>query len=175
MSTNVDCPKCGKNLEIPLDLVNEDYLICGACSDEFTNPIKENILIKTSAIKTVEPQKKTNTPKEKGCFIIFFIIAVIFIFSFLRSLKDSTPDYGYNVSQSRFDHSVPCVEKFLKRNYLRDPDSYKSIHWSLVTKREDGNYEVTHSFRARNGFGGMNEETLTFIISSNGERVINYN
>ena len=78
-----------------------------------------------------------------------------------------------SVRQSPFDNSVDCVEYYLKHKYLKDPDSYQGIEWSKVINNQDGTYNVTHTFRARNGYGGMGIETLTFTIASDGWTVLN--
>jgi hypothetical protein len=49
------------------------------------------------------------------------------------------------------------------------------VKWYLPLPNADGTYQVTHTFRAKNGFGGMNEETHIFTVSSDGETVINVN
>ena len=108
-------------------------------------------------------------------YIIYGGFVLIVVFG-----KSENPGYNYDTSigprQSGWDHSVSCVESYLKKGYLRDPDSYESVNWGRVEKNNDGTYEVTHTFRARNGFGGMDEETKTFIIGSDGSnewKVIN--
>lgn len=78
------------------------------------------------------------------------------------------------VKASSWDGSVEIVESFIKNNYLNDPSSYESVKWGHLTKNSDGTYVVTHTFRARNGFGGMNQQSMTFIISADGKSVISY-
>lgn len=75
------------------------------------------------------------------------------------------------VFNSGWDGSVFQAEDYLKRRYLRDPDSYESVGWTMVERSCSG-YRVSGSFRARNGFGGMTVETATFEFDTKGN-VIN--
>lgn len=84
--------------------------------------------------------------------------------------KDGT-SFSDKVKASSFNGSVEPVENFLKKQYLRDPDSYKSVEWGKLIKNSDGSFQVSHRFSAKNGFGGMNTETVLFCISENGKEV----
>lgn len=77
------------------------------------------------------------------------------------------------VKQSSWNGSVSQVETFLKKRHLSDPSSYQSVKWGTLYKNEDGTYNVSHTFRAKNKFGGTVTETMYFTISSKGE-IINY-
>lgn len=69
------------------------------------------------------------------------------------------------------DGSVPVVVTFLKKHYLKDPDSYKSVEWGKLEKHSDGCYLVRHRFSGKNGFGAYDTETLLFYISPDGQKV----
>ncbi|SEA19318.1 hypothetical protein SAMN04487851_103146 [Prevotella sp. tc2-28] len=56
------------------------------------------------------------------------------------------------VKNNKWNGGVKQVEDYLERT-LRDPDSYESIEWSEVKRKEDGFY-VRHKYKAKNGFGG---------------------
>ena len=60
------------------------------------------------------------------------------------------------------------VRRFMKQDYLKDPDSYESISWSDLMKAGDGTYYITHSYRAKNSFGGYVIETKIFHLDSEG-------
>lgn len=110
----------------------------------------------------------TMTRKEKKVLlgiIIFFVVAV--------NLMDDGPITTGSVRQSQWDNSVDCVESYLKRHYLKDPSSYEGIKWSKVNKNSDGTYSVTHTYRAKNGFGGYAILTNTFVIAEDGWTVVN--
>lgn len=64
--------------------------------------------------------------------------------------------------------SVRAVEQYLKRGYLKDPDSFQAIEWGTVIKG-CGNYVVSLKFRARNSFGGYVVETRIFTLDADGE------
>lgn len=112
---------------------------------------------------------------KKGILLKFFGLVLIVLVGFIMQPdKKNFNSIHDKVKNSQWDGSVDVAERYLKRNLLKDPSSYESISWGKVAKNPDGSYQVTHTFRARNGFGGMGKETITFIISSDGSRVINY-
>lgn len=74
------------------------------------------------------------------------------------------------VVNSGWDGSVRQVERYVKRQLLRDPDSYQSVEWSKVQRQGEG-YIVRHTFRAKNGFGGYEVATYGFVLDSLGNVV----
>ena len=70
-----------------------------------------------------------------------------------------------------FDHSVPCVERYIKRS-MNDADSYESVSWDLPVKNGNGTWNVRHTFRGRNMLGGKVIDTKTFIVSKDGQEVL---
>jgi len=114
------------------------------------------------------------TEKKQVLLKIGLLFLILFFGVIISNPHSSSSSSIGNVSQSRWDNSVDIVETYLKKRYLRDPDSYQSVKWYKVENNQDGTFQVTHTFRARNGFGGMNEETLTFIISTDGKSVLRH-
>ena len=53
---------------------------------------------------------------------------------------------------------------------VRDPDSYESIEWSEVKRKDDGFY-VRHKYRAKNGFGGYVVTNQLFHLDFSGNVV----
>jgi hypothetical protein len=103
----------------------------------------------------------------KKFFIVFGALVII---GYINDPSGSTTYSSSNeIYQDAWDNSVPSVERYLKHQYLRDPESYESIKWGKLEHLENGNYEVIHSYRARNGFGGMAKETKIFTLSPEGE------
>lgn len=74
------------------------------------------------------------------------------------------PGVVYN---SPFNGSVEQVESYIKTR-LRDPVSFQAAHWESVSRRCDGSYIVSVTYRARNGFGGMNVVKQLFELDENG-------
>lgn len=74
------------------------------------------------------------------------------------------------VKNSGWDGSVKQVKEYLKYSYLRDPDSYESIEWSEVKRKDDGFY-VRHKYRAKNGFGGYVVANQLFHLDFSGNVV----
>lgn len=62
------------------------------------------------------------------------------------------------------------MELFLEK-HLNDPKSYEGISWTPVRQVGD-KYVVTHTYRAKNSFGGYAIETGTFYVSLDGDFVM---
>lgn len=83
------------------------------------------------------------------------------------------------VHNSAWDGSVYQVERYLKDDFLKDPDSYEGIEWSKVmpapadirAEMPSARYMVRHKFRAKNSFGGYVVQTYGFILDSQGNVV----
>lgn len=71
------------------------------------------------------------------------------------------------VINSAWDGSVNQVERYLKRQLLRDPESFQAIEWSPVVKTQYG-YSVRVKYRAKNGFGGYSVANQVFELDSYG-------
>jgi hypothetical protein len=71
------------------------------------------------------------------------------------------------VTNSSWDGSVYQVESYLKRSYLKDPDSFQAIEWGKV-KKNCGTYVVTVKYRARNSLGGYVVETMIVTLNADG-------
>ena len=71
-------------------------------------------------------------------------------------------NFGKQPVQSAWDGSYYVVENYLKR-VAKDPDSVKIASCTKVMRNKDG-WLVGCTWRARNGFGGMNAETNWFTI-----------
>ena len=73
------------------------------------------------------------------------------------------------VKNNKWNGGVKQVEDYLERT-LRDPDSYESIEWSEVKRKDDG-YYVRHKYKAKNGFGGYVVTNQLFHLDFNGNVV----
>ena len=110
--------------------------------------------------------------KIKQTLTFFSIFLCLLILAILLSCSSKNEiSFFDKVKKSSFDGSVAPVVDFLKKKYLRDPDSYKSVEWGVLIKNADGTFQISHRYSAKNGFGGMNTETLLFCISEDGKEV----
>jgi hypothetical protein len=66
--------------------------------------------------------------------------------------------------------SAPCQVEVQHR--LRDPDSAKFDYPAAITRGADGLWTVRETYRARNGFGGMNQGVAVCHIKDDGETVV---
>lgn len=112
--------------------------------------------------KAKTKQEISNLPKFIGVLLLFSLVLLIVTMNYSKGLK----------SGPSIDTAVSTIKAYLKRNYLRDPSSYEAIDNYGFEKRNDGEYQVFHHFRANNGFGGKNEETILFILSGDCKKVI---
>ena len=110
---------------------------------------------------------------KQGCTraIIFAIVAIaIGAWMFYKCDGFSSSMDKTKVENSAIDGSVWQVRKALK-GMLKDPSSYESISWGKVHSDGNGGYTVTHTYRAKNSFGGYEESTVTATLDSQGNVV----
>lgn len=126
----------------------------------------------TKTTTTANPQ---NLNKNYGCIAIIVIAVIIGIYGAMSGDSGSNgSDNTEIVSNSALDASVYQVERYLKREYLKDPDSYEGIEWSKVQKDNSNSlyrYYVRHKYRAKNSFGGYAVEEKIFYLDQSGNVV----
>ncbi len=83
--------------------------------------------------------------------------------------ESSSPYSSVEVKNNKWNGGVKQVEDYLERT-LRDPNSYESIEWSEVKRKDDG-YYVRHKYRAKNGLGGYVVANQLFHLDFNGDVV----
>lgn len=130
----------------------------------------------TQTAKTTQATATTNNQnKNYGCLAIIIIAVVIGIYGAMSGDSEKAgSDNTEIVSNSAYDASVYQVEQYLKREYLKDPDSYEGIEWSKVQKDNTNSlykYYVRHKYRAKNGFGGYVVEEKIFYLDQSGNVV----
>jgi len=64
---------------------------------------------------------------------------------------------------SRSDGSMPQLVQSVRQN-LREPDSFQLIQTIAKPVGDDGVQHIWMSFRARNGFGGVNVSAATGVV-----------
>lgn len=57
---------------------------------------------------------------------------------------------------------------------LRDPKSFEHVETKVTKVRPDGTQGVRMTYRARNGFGGVNVETATATLRAEGCRMVDW-
>ena len=83
--------------------------------------------------------------------------------------EEMLEESSVEVKNNKWNGGVKQVEDYLERT-LREPDSYESIEWSEVKRKDDG-YYVRHKYRAKNGFGGYVITNQLFHLDFNGNVV----
>ena len=140
----VICPSCRISLFVPTEILNENYIKCLSCGNEFQNPIKIN---------------HTDDSLKLSSKTLLIIVAVIFVLWTIGRVSSNQNNTTTNskVENNYLDASVSQVEKYLKNEYLNDPSSYKSVEWSQVNEMTGDNgeykYWVRHKYRAKNSYG----------------------
>jgi hypothetical protein len=116
-------------------------------------------------------ENTTNSGVNYGLLIIVVVAIIIGYYSFENNNGEDSESQKEVVHNSSFDASVFQVERYLKKEYLKDPDSYQSISWSAVQQVNNNSqykYYVRHKFRAKNGFGGYAIEEMIFYLDEQG-------
>ncbi len=137
------CQECKKN-------ISDQATVCPNCGAPVTPEMLE---------KAKKNSKAANT-FGIGCAIMFTILFI----AFCVPSKDKPKEY--KVIQYESGAVVP-VKMYLKQN-LKDPKSVEYISWSKMFRNENGYYQVTVKYRAKNSFGGYVIEENTFLIDSTG-------
>jgi hypothetical protein len=66
---------------------------------------------------------------------------------------------------SSYNGSHRGVVKYVKEN-LRDPDSYDHIETRITPISKEGEHVLVMKYRAKNGFGGMNVESVIATVKN---------
>ena len=99
-----------------------------------------------------------------GKIITGSIIAGILILVINLSSGNSTV-FESGLTQSKAELKV---KQYLRNDYLFDSGSYKPVSWTDLREKSDGTYYITHTYRAKNGFGGYIQKTNIFHLDSEG-------
>lgn len=110
---------------------------------------------------------------KQGCIAIVIVFAIII--SIIGHCCDGSSSSVGRIAGTGPDEyeSMTSIRIFLKRHYLKDPDSYEGIDWgpSGIYMKENNTYFMMHKYRARNSFGGYVVENPMFILNENGDVV----
>ena len=159
------CPNCGRSVIIPDDLLHEKYILHPYCGSRFRNPLLNDNNSDTTKTP-VSGSLRTGGGGSMRMKIKVFVVLLALTW-FLFGPRDC--ERGEVVSNSAWDASVWQVKRYLKKEYLLDPDSYEGIEWSAVNKKANGGYYVRHKYRAKNSFGGYVIENQVFHLNAEGE------
>ena len=158
---HTNCPNCNLNLTVPDSFKKEEYIKCLSCGYAFENPFYR--------------QKKSKEGLQWK--ILLILVGIVLFFSFV-------PRYGKGSSKSNSSKSENYVNRkgpsqteamagvrvYLKRYYLKDPDSYQGISWEAfgIYNQENNTYFALHKYRAKNSYGGYVVKEKLFVLDSNG-------
>lgn len=157
----MQCSNCGINLTINEGLKNEEYIKCLSCGYIIQNPIYI--------------QNKKN--KERRQWIAVLICLIIVIIFNISSREYSTSSKSNNKIENYENNKVLSqtkamagVKVYLKRHYLKEPDSYKGISWGAfgIYNKDNDTYFALHKYRAKNSYGGYVVEEKLFVLDSDG-------
>lgn len=166
---HTNCPNCKLNLTVPDDLKKEEYVKCLSCGYVFENPFYMQ-------------RKKSKEGLQRKTLLIF--VGIILALSFVPwHREDSSKSYGSKI-ENHVNRKGPSqteamagVRVYLKRYYLKDPDSYQGISWEAfgIYNQENNTYFALHKYRSKNSFGGYVVEEQLFVLDSNGKviKVVN--
>lgn len=140
-----NCPKCNNPLSIFVDK-------CAQCGKIFSaDEIRERI-----------KSQGDNKPLF-GCIAIIISIFIIAYWLFVPSKEEKARQAALEAIErkqakhclSPLDGSNYYIDKYVSAR-MRNPDSYEHIKTNVAEIGADGNHEFIVTYRAQNGFGGMN-------------------
>lgn len=121
---------------------------------------KNEVTVKTTVSQSSakSTMQKEEDSSSSGCLVWGIVVAVVLCIILFFANFVSTP--SSSSSTTFHDVKVLSQENFESRlkKVLRDPDSYQCIDYKIEHVSGD-NYKAILTFRARNGFGGMNIST----------------
>lgn len=79
-----------------------------------------------------------------------------------QAVQQTRADAGHCLG---WDDSVDRVEQAVKSN-LRNPRSFEHVGTSVGPVGKDGKFAAVMTYRAQNGFGGMNVESVGAIVDA---------
>lgn len=107
-----------------------------------------------------------NKVNKRGCITAFVIAIILGALCILGVSKCDVSRDRTKVENAK-DGSVWQVKDVIKNN-LKDRSSYEPISWGNVERTSDGGYTVTHTYRAKNSFGGYTVTTIIARINHEG-------
>lgn len=152
------CPQCGIKIQVLDVMKNEKELVCPICGLRFMNPLY--ITTENGGLKNWFFDKNGITTTKGGIFIAAVICILIFMFSNVDTSVDTNSE----------SYKRGAIRYYLKREYLKDPDSYKPIDWEFTQSGDK--YYVRHKYRAKNSFGGYVVEEKTFVFDTDGNMTV---
>lgn len=108
---------------------------------------------------------------KQGCIGLAIVgVIILLIIGYCNCGSSSSKNRIAGTGPDEYE-SMTSIRIFLKRHYLKDPDSYEGIDWgpSGVYMKENNTYFMMHKYRARNSFGGYVVENPMFILNANGD------
>lgn len=125
----------------------------------------------------IPPTYKIKKNKERQQWIAVLIFLVVVIIFNISSREYSTSSKGNNRIENYGSNKGPSQTKamagvrvYLKRHYLKDPDSYEGISWEAfgIYNKDNNTYFALHKYRAKNSYGGYVVEEKLFVLDSDG-------
>lgn len=160
-SGQIYCHNCNLNLVIPDDLKNEEYIKCLSCGSVFQNPFY------------IQIKKRKEHRQWK---IALIIIGIAFLLNLAARIGTSNESSNVQIKNHESQkgptqtEAMAGVRSYLKRHYLKDPDSYKGISWEAfgIYNKDNNTYFALHKYRAKNSCDGYVVEEKMFVLDSDG-------
>lgn len=161
----VFCPLCGAGIMISNVQKDNASIRCPSCNVDFPNPLLGLNSKENNVVKKGYWDSERNKLTSKGRIVV--IVIGIILGLCMMDIGDSTVKNPQNVPTK----SPGNIVVYLKRHYLKDPDSYEGIDWGPSGKYDDTTYYMWHKYRAKNSFGGYVIEEKMFLLDSDGDVV----
>ena len=144
----INCPNCNRRIFHDIYQCHCGFLLGGKSFDK------------------IEPKEEKKYPIAIVLLIITLTIAFSIIF-FDFADDDNKSNKAKPIVKQETSGRVDQVRDYLQAN-LKDPNSLEFISWYKLTKDNDGNFNVSVKYRAKNSFGGYAVEVRKFYISAKG-------
>lgn len=151
------CPRCA-------EVVKLDALVCRHCGYQFD----------PAEVKAAQDKKKSETKAGAiGCLVLGgILLAALGMCSGSSDTPEETKAKEVAAAEDR-RKGMHCLSQWDGSNNsfveqvkagLRDPESFEHVETRITPVDKDGEHTIFMQYRAKNGFGGMNNPTATGIV-----------
>jgi hypothetical protein len=133
--------------------------------------------------ETIPPKQKESS--SGGCFTWFLgVLAFFAVVSLFSTLSDTDISKTSQQLQAERDKGFHCLSEWdgshsglvrLVKKTLRNPSSFKHVSTKIGRVDGSGEHFVSMTYRAENGFGGLNTELSTGTISNSSCSLVSFN
>lgn len=118
---------------------------------------------------------------KKGClYVLFALVAFIFMGTVVTKCNKDSSERSHveNYNDNSLNHQILAknyLKDYIKKNYIKDPDSFEEVSYSSIYNYERNCYVVDLKYRAKNSLGGyVLERIMADVTFSSDGKTVSY-